>query len=269
MTAAVATPSKLTDIQKSIADLKSRAEKHIAGLDAQMRTIQDQLTTLERRVPRQVFVQKILDDVRAWAGADTLRRATSSAKGKASLRAYVPLERQAGTNGDGRENWTATEPWEHNRTPIFAYDAPASALIGLFPEVFEPSIIAWANRMADELDLPDTGTVEELQAEHQRLTAKLKALLEARAEARGQFSQLVNVSISPFINDDCKTDAPEPTPAPPARPAGVYNADGTPATSMAIGSDGWNEYWAYRRAEEAREKAAADAAPFALTGSNG
>ncbi len=256
MTTAVSTPSKLPDIQKAISGLRIRAEKHISDLDAQMRAINDQLRTIELRVPRQVFVRKILDDASRFARNKDVGFVTSAAKGKSFLMEYVPLEKASHTDANGVQCWTTTDPFQRGRDPVFADDIPACALIGLFPEVFEPSIIAWANRLADELDLPDTGTIEELQAEHERLTTKLKALAEARAAAREQFSQLVNVSISPFIIDDGNTDAPEPTPAPPQRSAGVYNADGTPATSMAIGSDGWREYWAYRRAEEAREKAA-------------
>ncbi|HRQ58255.1 MAG TPA: hypothetical protein PLN31_12625 [Azoarcus taiwanensis] len=264
---------QLRDIQKSVADLQARAHTHIAGLDEQIRAIQQQLTEIERQVPRAAFIQKVIDDARACADDANVRHATAAAKGFGNLRQHVPLTSITGTNATGATQWSASHPHQFGRQ-IFPYDIPAAALIGLLPELFEPAITAWANRLADELGLPDSGSVEALQVEHESLSIKLKSLDEARTEARTQLAQLVEVCITPYADDDhlkrITGQLPpmfEPFPEADQRPAGVYDENGQ--IKAAIGSDGWRQFWARRHAEEAAEEAAEAAAEHALTGTNG
>lgn len=264
---------QLRDIQKSISDLQARARQHIASLDDKIGTLQNKLTEVERQVPRAAFIQKVLDDARRCADDSNVRHATSAAKGFGSLRWHVPLTTISGANAKGNTQWNDSYP-HMTGGQIFPYDIPAAALIGLFPELFEPAITAWAHRLADELGLPDTGSVDALHAEHARLTSELKSIDQARAEARQQLAQLVEVSITPYAEDDHLKritgqlpPAFEPLPEGDQRPVGVYGEDGQ--IKAAIGSDAWRQFWAQRHAEEAAEEAAEAAAPYALTGSNG
>lgn len=263
----------MRDIQKSISDLQSRARQHIASLDQKIRTLQNKLTEVERQVPRAAFIQKVLDDARMRADDSDVRHATSAAKGFGSLRRHVPLTTISGVDATGNTQWRDSYP-HMTGGQIFPYDIPAATLIGLFPELFEPAITAWANRLADELGLPDTGSVEALHAEHARLTSELKSIDQARAEARQQLAQLVEVSITPYAEDDHLKritgqlpPAFEPLPESDSRPVGVYDENGQ--IKAAIGSDAWRQFWAQRHAEEAAEAEAEAAAPYALTGSNG
>lgn len=267
------TAPQLRDIQKSITDLQAHARQHIASLDDKIRIIQNKLTEIERQVPRAAFIQKVIDDARLRADDSNVRYTTSAAKGFGNLRRHVPLTTIAGVNANGTTQWTDSYP-HMSGGHIFPYDIPAATLIGLFPELFEPAITAWANRLADELGLPDSGSIDALQAEHARLTAELKSIDQARAEARQQLAQLVEVSITPYGEDDHLKrvtgqlpPAFEPLAESDQRSAGVYDENGQ--IKAAIGTDAWRQFWAQRHAEEAAEAEAEAAAPYALTGSNG
>lgn len=264
---------QLRDIQKGVTDLSERARKHIAGLDEHIRGIQHKLAEIEQAVPRSVFVQKILDEARAGADDPHVGWAIAAAKGFSHLGQHVPLMRIVSTNGNGDAQWSTSSP-HPRRVQVFPYELPAAALIGLLPSLFEPAIITWANQLADELGLPDTGSLEALQVEHERLTTELKSFDEARTASRAQLAQLVEVSVSPYVDDDHLKritgqlpPVSEPFRETSQRPAGVYDENGQ--IKAAIGSDAWRQYWAQRHAEEDAEAEAEAAAPFALTGNNG
>jgi hypothetical protein len=270
-TAAPTTDHVLSDLQKSIADLQARARTHVDTLDERIRALAAKQGALGKQIPREAFVAKIVADVRDTAAADGIL-ATSRAKAAAHLHAHVPIRRLHAVNYSGVPDFITSGP---RPLQILDHQTPALALVGMLPELFEPAIAAWAGKLADELGLPATGSIEKVGAEYARLQTEIEGLTAERETAKLQLSELVTVAGSPFIDQESfkRMRGELPPLSEPiqedknSRPVGVYDEDGRPQS--AIGSDGWNEYWAKRRAADAADAQAEAAAPYALTGGNG
>ena len=252
---APATDPVIVDLQKSIVDLQTRARKHVDGLDERLRALVIKQGAL--KIPKAAFVAKVLEDIRKAASAGAVL-AESRAKSAQSLKAHFPIRHIHSVNFNGEPDFVTSEPGTLN---VLDYKSTALDLVGMLPNLFEPALEAWAGKLADELGLPATGNIADVRKEFNSIQAKIEMLSAERMKAQEQLSELVSVTSSPFIDQEAfmrlRGELPPLGEAYPedknARPVGVYDEHGKPKS--AIGSDGWNEFWAKRRAEDAAEKA--------------
>lgn len=254
----------MSDLQQSISDLQARARQHVNSIDARIHELSAKQSAL--KIPRAAFVAKILEDIRKSARGDAVLM-ERRAKQAQALHAHFPTRRAHSVRVDGTVDFVTSDP---RSLEIIDYKDSPLALVGMLPELFEPAITSWAERLANELGLPTTGSIDQVRKQSDALQAEIETLSNEREAAKAQLSKLIEVSGSPFISEEAfkrmRGELPpafEPLPESTERPAGVYAADGAPVGT--IGSDGWNEYWAKRRAAEDAE-AAAEAAEAAASG---
>lgn len=254
-TAKPATDAILSDLQKSISDLQARARQHVDSIDARIRELVAKQSAL--KIPKAAFVAKILDDIRESAAGDAVLM-KGRAKQASALHAHFPTRRAESVNFSGSPDFLTIHPKDLR---ILDYKDSPLALVGMFPELFEPAIEAWAEKLADELGLPATGNLDQVRKQFDALQAEIEALSGEREKAKAQLSELIDVSGSAFIDQDTflrMRGEIEPLSEPFKGHKGnipqvLDGETGLPKT--AIGGDAWNEFWAHRRAEEEAEAA--------------
>lgn len=245
----------LSDLESGICEIKNRAQRHVAELDAKIHEINAKLASLGKEIPRDAFVRQVIEDVRrsvAYEKVSTDKRAL----GAAQLNAHFEMRSLQAVNGDGSPDYVFRPKRILN---IFDHDTKATALIAALPDLFEPAIEAWAGRLADDLGLPKEGSIEDLQRRQSSLQAELEELIAARERSRASLSSIMEASLTPLLDEQKflrmigKLPPESVAQGPSGRPAGVYDADGNP--QAAIGSDGYRRYWDHRHAVEAEEQA--------------
>ena len=244
----------LSDLQKSINDLQARARAHIDSLDNRIRELCAQQSAL--KIPRAAFVAKIVDDIRQSAAGDAALT-EQRAKQASFPQAHFHMRQLNAIDRDGKPDFVTRTPKPLN---ILDWESRPLALVGVLSELFEPAITAWAEQLADSLELPTTGSIDAVHEQFDALQTEIEALSGEREKAKVQLSELVKVRASPFVDQDTylrmRGERPpvfQPVQEDPLRPAGVYDANGHPAGT--IGGDAWNAYWAKRRTDDAAEEA--------------